>query len=59
MLISFYHAATNHKLDGNWKISANVIHSVFFAGMLPIIFGFLAGHLIFVKPVKNGSYLSK
>ena len=26
-------------LDGNWKISANVIHFLCFAGMLPVIFG--------------------
>ena len=26
-------------MDGNWKISANVIHFVSFAGMLPFIFG--------------------
>ena len=36
--IFFYHAATNYKLDGNWKISANVIHFPSFAGMLPVIF---------------------
>ena len=33
-----YHAATNH-MDGNWKINANVIHFLSFAGMLQVIFG--------------------
>ena len=57
VLILFYHAATN-QLEGNRKISAD-IHFISFAGMLPVIFFILARHLIFVKPVKNGSYLSK
>ena len=35
----FYRAATNHKLDGNWKINGNVIHFLSFAGMLQVIFG--------------------
>ena len=39
MLILFYHAATNHKLGGNWKISANARHFLSFAGMLPVILG--------------------
>ena len=38
MLILFHHAATNHKLDGNQKISGNVIHVLSFAGMLPVSF---------------------
>ena len=62
MLILFNCAATNSKLDGNWKISANVIHFLSFAGMLSVIqsfLGFLACHLIFFKPIKNGSYPSK
>ena len=51
--------ATNYKLDGNWKISADVIHFLSFAGMLPVILGVSAHHLIFVKSVKNVSYPSK
>ena len=39
VLILFHHAATNHKKDGNLKISANVIHFLSFAGMLPVILG--------------------
>ena len=38
LLILFHHAASNHKLDGNWKISANAIHFLNFAGMLPALF---------------------
>ena len=59
MLILFYHAATNHKLGGNWKISANVIHFLSFAGMLPVIFWIFSPSSHFVKPVNNGSCPSK
>ena len=41
-VILFHYAATNRKLDGNWKISANVIHFLLnFVGMvaLPVIYG--------------------
>ena len=49
MLILFYHAATSQKLDGNWKISANVIHFLSFAGMLPVIFGIFSPSSHFCK----------
>ena len=45
----FYHAATNCKLDGNWKISSNIIHFLSFAGMLPIIFGIFGPSSHFCK----------
>ena len=47
VLILFHPAATNPKLDGNWKKSANVIHFLSFAGMLPVIFGICSHYLFF------------
>ena len=59
MLILFYHAATNQKLDGNFKRSANVIHFLTLLACCQSFLGFLARHLNFVKPVKNRSCPSK
>ena len=55
----FHYAATNCKLDGNWKISADVIHFLALLACCQSFLGFLARHLIFFKPVKNGSYPPK
>ena len=38
VLILFHYTATYRKLDGNWKISVNVIHFLSFACLLPVIF---------------------
>ena len=40
----------NMKVDGNWKISANVIQFFSFAGLLPVILWIFS----FFKPLKNG-----
>ena len=53
MLILFHHAATNHKKDGNLKISANIIHFLSFAGMLPVIFGDFQPVLFLSSPSKS------
>ena len=44
----------NMKVDGNWKISANVIQFFSFAGPLPVIFRIFRPSSSFFKPLKNG-----
>ena len=52
LLILFHYAATNCKLDENWKC-ANVTHFSSFAGMLPVIFGIFNPLFHFLSPSKT------
>ena len=51
MLILIYHAVPNSMLDENWEMSANVIHFLSFAGMLPITFKIFSLSSNFLKGI--------